>query len=94
MRNTKPLAKLLGYSAKNYTSAAAVIKYELFHLMYSFLSISLASLLWHSYWAHTIYCLFIFGIVVYNGASRYVYIMTQSYHKSLEKLANSKEEKA
>ena len=93
MRGNKAIATKFGYNEDTFSHIAPFVKYQISHMLSVFLTICISYIFWNSFALHTIFCLSCFAYCANNGASRYNYIMTQSYHKSLEKLVKPKKEK-
>ena len=61
-----------------------MLKYEMLQLVGVALSASISYLMYINFAFHTAFCLITFSACTYNGASKYVYMITQQ-HKPLEK---------
>ena len=63
---------------------------ELYKHILRFFLVSFSYFLFHSFYLHTAYIVFIYYMTVYNGAKKYVSMMTRYYEKQIEKIMESK----
>lgn len=79
MRNNKTVAKVCGYDPKNHSSLKTFYTYIIIHATLFCTLISFSYLLWGNFIAHTCWCMLLFMFATYNGAVRYVFMMTKAY---------------
>ena len=89
MRDKTPFANLVGYKQSRHSAILPLLKYEILNLLSVSLCACLSYVMYINFAVHTAFCLIAFSWCTYNGACKYVYMITQQ-HKGIEKSINKK----
>ena len=67
-------------------SMTPILIHQTFHAILVIAQTAFSCLMWHHFWVHSVFCIFILSVCAYNGAMRYYNMMTKYFIKSLEKI--------
>ena len=86
LRSNTAVARLLRYNPKDPSSLVTAIKYCCMHAMLCTVAICISVVFYYSEVAHTIFCALLCCVCSWNGAQKYVKMMTRYYEKKIELL--------
>ena len=77
---------MTGFDPKNPYAFKAVLIHSAVHAMLSLGFTSLSYFMFHSFALHTLFCMTLMSVAIWNGAKRYYKMMTRFYEKPMENL--------